>query len=310
MNVLITGATGFIGRRLVTRLRAGGHTIHALTRDAGMASKALPNVEVHTWQPGRLVDVGLVRRMDAVVNLAGETVNGRWSRDKKARIMDSRVQGTRALVDAINASGAPKVLVNASAVGVYGDRGDDVLTESSGPGEGFLKEVVTRWEEEARVAERSGSRVVIMRFGIVLGPEGGAMQKLLPLAKMGVSGPLGSGKQWWPWVHIDDLTKAVEVALTRDISGVFNVTAPHPTRQKEFAATLGKVLQRPAVLPAPAFALRLIQGEFADELLFSKRAVPQHLLDTGFFFQYPELEGALRHLTGKEERVENVPAHA
>ncbi len=240
MKVLITGATGFIGQRVTHRLQASGHTVLGLTRNPERAMKAVPGIEFHQWEPGRPVSADLMREVDAVVNLAGESVNGRWTREKKARIMDSRVQGTRSIVDAINAAGTPKVLVNASAVGVYGDRGDDVLTESSKPGEGFLKEVVMRWEEEAQVAGQSGSRVARLRFGIVLGPEGGAMQKLLPLAKMGVSGPLGSGKQWWPWVHVDDLTAAIETALTQDLSGVFNVTAPQPMRQKQFASRSGQ----------------------------------------------------------------------
>jgi hypothetical protein len=270
----------------------------------------LPGVELHRWEPGQPLSVELVRIADGIVNLAGESVNGRWSGAKKARIMDSRVLGTRSIVQAIGAAGPPKVLVNASAVGVYGDRGDEVLTETSGPGEGFLKDVVLRWEDEARVAEGNGSRVALMRFGIVLGPEGGALQKLLPLAKLGVSGPLGSGEQWWPWVHVDDVTSAIETALMQDVRGVINVSAPQPLPQKEFASVLGKIVHRPALLPAPAFALRLIQGEFADELLFSKRVMPEYLLDHGFVFEHPELEEALRHLVSKEAKLENIPAHA
>jgi uncharacterized protein (TIGR01777 family) len=310
MNVLITGATGFIGQRVVMRLQAGGHKVHALTRDPAKASECLPGVELHQWWAGSPVAPTLLDQVDAIVNLAGESVNGRWSTSKKAEIRDSRVQATRAIVEAIEAAGAPKVLVNASAVGVYGDRGDSLLTETAGPGAGFLKDVVLAWEVEARKAERTGSRVALLRFGIVLGAEGGAMQKLLPLAKLGVSGPLGSGKQWWPWVHVDDLTRAIEMALLRDLRGVFNVTAPCPVPQKEFASVLGKAVGRPALLPAPAFALRLIQGEFADELLFSKRVLPQRLLDEGFQFDYPELEGALSQLLGRGIKVENVPAHA
>jgi uncharacterized protein (TIGR01777 family) len=310
MKILMTGATGFIGQRLVDRLQHGGHTVTALTRDVAMASKTMPGVTFEAWMPGEALKPGLAETADAVINLAGETVNGRWTAAKKARILASRVEGTRVLVDAINASGTPKILINASAVGFYGDRGDEVLTESSAPGEGFLRHVVEAWEAEALRAEAGGSRVAIMRFGIVLGPEGGAMQKLLPLTKLGVSGPLGSGKQWWPWVHVDDVTKAVETALAREMSGVFNLTSPEPARQKQFASTMGKVLHRPAFLPAPEFALRLTQGEFADELLFSKRVMPQRLLDAGFRFQYPDLEEALRHLVGKEAKLENVPANA
>ncbi len=310
MKVLITGATGFIGRRLVQRLQAGGHTVLGLSRNPDRATKSVPGVEFYAWEPGKPVTVDLVRDVDAIVNLAGESVNGRWTGAKKARILDSRVQGTRSLVQAIAAAGEPKVLVNASAIGVYGDRGDEKLTEQSPAGNGFLSEVVRQWESEALQAERTGSRVALLRFGIVLAPEGGALQKLLPLARMAINGPLGSGKQWWSWVHIDDLTAAIENALTTEVSGIFNVTAPEPLPQKQFAITLGHALGRPAFLPTPAFALRLIQGEFADELLFSKRVLPQRLTQAGFQFAHPELAGALAHLLGKETGVENVPAHA
>jgi uncharacterized protein (TIGR01777 family) len=296
MKVLIMGATGFIGRRLIDHLQANGHAVAGLTRDPQAGARAVPDVEFHPWIPGKAIDSGLVKGADAIVNLAGENVSGRWSSVKKAHILDSRVDSTRALVGAMAGAGGPGVLINASAVGVYGDRGDEVLTESSAPGAGFLKDVVMRWEEEARRAERFGARVVLMRFGIVLGTEGGALQKLLPMAKLGISGPLGSGRQWWPWVHVNDLTGAVEAALVGDLEGVFNVTAPEPMRQRQFASALGAVLRRPALLPAPAFALRLLQGEFADELLYSKRVVPERLLAAGFRFEYPALEPALRNL--------------
>ena len=310
MKVLVTGATGFIGKRLAERLVREGHTVTGLTRNVEKATRISPGMAFEAWEPGEPLRPGLIDSVDAVVNLAGESVNGRWTAGKKARILESRVAGTRTLVDAINDAEEAKVLVNASAVGVYGDRGDAVLTEHSSPGEGFLKDVVLAWEAEARKAELGRNRVAVMRFGIVLGPEGGAMGKLLPLAKFGLSGPLGSGKQWWPWVHIDDLTSAISMALVHEMEGVFNVTAPQPVHQKEFAASLGHVLGRPAFLPAPAFALRLIQGEFADELLFSKRVMPQRLLGTGFNFLFPELEPALVHVVSKEPQLEDVPAHA
>ena len=310
MRVLISGATGFIGRRLVHRLTDSGHELTALTRDVTRATKMLPGVTFNQWNPGEALPAGLIDSVDAVVNLAGESVNGRWTKAKKDRILSSRVEVTRAIVDAMDATRDPKVLINASAVGIYGDRGDDVLTETSPAGEGFLKDVVVRWEDEARRAAAGGSRVAIMRFGIVLGPEGGALQKLLPLAKLGLSGPVGSGKQWWPWVHVDDLTKSIEEALGHEMSGVFNITSPQPVRQREFASVLGKVVHRPSFLPAPEFALRLAQGEFADELVFSKRVMPAHLMDMGFHFDHVELESAFRHLLNKEKKRANVPAHA
>ena len=310
MKVLMTGATGFIGRHVAARLRAGGNSVIGLTRSPDRASKMFPEIEFHPWDPGKLVPPELVGAADAVVNLAGESVNGRWTDQKKARIMDSRVEITSAIVAAMSASRSAPTLVSASAVGVYGDRGDFELTELSPPGEGFLKEVVTRWEAEAWGAERLGSRVAILRLGIVLGRDGGAMEKLLPLARLGINGRLGSGEQWWPWVHIDDVAAAFEAALVQEMRGVFNVTSPEPVQQKRFASVLGKVIGRPSFMPAPAFAVRLVRGEFADEVLFSKRVRPQALLESGFAFRYPELEEALNHLTGKERELENLPAHA
>ena len=309
MNVLVTGATGFIGNRLTESLTSHGHQVTALTRSPEKAAARTPGIDFVRWNPGEPVPSDAVANADAIVHLAGESVNGRWSDAKKARIMDSRVQGTRALAGAIAKTGA-KVLVSTSAVGYYGDRGDELLTEQSAPGNGFLMEVTRRWEEEALAAEKSGARVAILRFGIVLGPEGGALGKMLPLAKFGINGPLGSGKQWWPVVHIDDVVKAIEAAISRDYTGVYNLVAPQPVRQKDFASTLGRIIGRPSILPTPAFALRLVQGEFADEILFSKRVVPERLLASGFEFDHPDLEEGLRHLLAKERKREDVPAHA
>jgi uncharacterized protein len=311
MNVLITGATGFVGKRLVASLLAHGHTVIGLTRSPEKATSRIKGVQFLRWSPGEPVPQDAVRTADAIVSLAGESVNGRWRAAKKARIMDTRVQGTRALVDAIAATGGSKVLVSTSAVGYYGDRGEEELTEASPPGNGFLTEVTRRWEEEAMAAERHDARVVILRFGIVLGPEAGALGKMLPLAKMGINGPLGSGQQWWPVVHVDDVVRSIEAAIMRkDYSGVYNVVAPEPVRQRDFASTLGRVIGRPSVFPTPAFVLRMVQGEFADEILFSKRVLPQRLLDAGFEFDHPNLEAALRDLLKKEAKLEDVPAHA
>jgi len=311
MNVLVTGATGFVGRRLVASLLEQGHAVTGLTRSPEKATSRVKGVQFLGWNPGEPVPPDAVRAADAIVSLAGESVNGRWSEAKKARIMDTRVQGTRALVDAIAAAGGNKVLISTSAVGYYGDRGDEVLTESSAPGEGFLMEVSRRWEDEATASERHGTRVAILRFGIVLGPEGGGLGKMLPLAKMGINGPLGSGRQWWPVIHIDDVVRAIEAALAHDnYRGVYNVVGPEPVRQKDFARTLGRVIGRPAVLPTPAFALRMVQGEFADEILFSKRVLPQRLLEAGFQFDHPDLEASLQNLLAKEAKREDVPAHA
>jgi uncharacterized protein (TIGR01777 family) len=310
MNILVTGATGFVGSRLTASLMRDGHHVTALTRSPEKAAERTKGIEFVRWNPGQPAPIDAVANADAIVNLAGESVNGRWSDAKKARIMDSRVQGTRALADAIATAGGNKVLVSTSAVGYYGDRGDELLTESSAPGNCFLMEVTRRWEEEALAAEKSGTRVAIFRFGIVLGPEGGALGKMLPLAKFGINGPLGPGNQWWPVIHVDDVVKGIEAAITRDYTGVYNLVAPEPVRQKDFASTLGRVIGRPSILPTPAFALRLVQGEFADEILFSKRVVPERLLSSGFKFEHPNLEKGLRHLLAKEQRREDVPAHA
>ena len=311
MNVLITGATGFVGTRLVHRLLEQGHSVTALTRSPEKAAARTRGVDFVRWDVGGQVPLDAVRKADAIVNLAGESVNGRWSNAKKARIMDSRVQGTRALVDAIAEAGGKKTLVSTSAVGFYGDRGDELLTESSPAGNGFLMEVTRRWEEEASAAEKSGTRVVIFRFGIVLGPEGGALGKMLPLARFAINGALGSGEQWWPVVHIEDVTKAIEVTLTHaGYSGIYNLVGPEPVRQKHFAGALGRVVERPAVLPTPAFVLRVVQGEFADEILFSKRVVPQRLLQAGFAFDHPDIEASLRDLLHKVAKREDVPANA
>jgi hypothetical protein len=238
--------------------------------------------------------------MDAVVHLAGETIAGRWTPEKKRKIYDSRVLGTRNLVEGLtrlDAQEKPKVLVSASAVGYYGDRGDERLTEEAPPSEGFLSKVCQDWEREARRAEELGLRVVRLRFGIVLGPGGGALQTMLPLFKLGLGGPLGSGRQWWSWVHLDDVVGLITFALENEaFSGAVNATAPNPVRQREFARTLGRVLRRPAALPAPAFALRLALGEFAGELLASTQAIPQKAQEMGYRFKYPELEGALRQI--------------
>jgi hypothetical protein len=304
MKVLVTGATGFLGRRLCERLHHEGHEIVALSRDPDRARERIPVLAgAHRWEaltaePPREAFEGL----PAVVHLAGETIAGRWTSAKKRKIYESRVDGTRYLVDGLaqlDADERPRVLISASAVGYYGDRGDELLTEDSPPGTGFLSKVCQDWQCEAQRAEEMGLRVVQLRFGIVLGRDGGALQTMLPLFKLGLGGPLGSGRQWWSWVHRDDVVGLIEFALqNEELSGSANATAPEPVRQKEFARTLGRVLKRPAVLPAPAFALKLALGEFANELLASTRAIPKRAHELGYHFEYPELEGALCQILG------------
>jgi len=312
MNILVTGATGFIGRRLTQRLREQGHRVSALTRDPSRAAKSNPYVDrFYPWRTESRPPHEAIETADAVINLAGETVNGRWSPAKKERIYNSRIDGTRNLVEELRMAKASKTLVSISAVGFYGDRGEEELTESSAQGEGFLAHVTEDWEAEALKAEAGGHRVVIMRLGIVLGPEGGAMQKMLPIFKVGGGGALGSGKQWWPWVHVDDVVSALITAAT-DSSwrGVFNLTAPEPVREREFATVLGSAVHRPAFMPVPAFMLRLIQGEFADEILFSKRVLPKRLEQAGFAFSYPDIQSAMNELVRREAKGAAVPTRA
>jgi uncharacterized protein len=296
MRILVTGATGFVGGRLCELLRSEGHQVVALTRDTSAAKSRLPTLEAaHFWHarsgpPPREAFDGV----DGVVNLVGEPVVGRWTEAKRQAIRDSRVIGTENLVEGIvKASPPPKILVSASAIGFYGDRGDEELTEDSKPGDDFLADTCQRWEAAANLARVHGVAVVTPRIGIVVGPGGGALQAMLTPFKLGAGGPLGSGKQWWSWIHRDDLAGLILFLLGRSYDGVVNATAPNPLRQKDFARVLGAVLHRPAFMPAPAFALKIVLGEFSSELLSSKRVLPKNTLAAGYRFQYPDLRPAL-----------------
>lgn len=309
MKVLLTGATGFIGARVAEVLTEKGHIVTGLSRDPeSAASRAAAVRRFYRWDVKDLPPQEALIEADAVVNLAGETVNGRWTGAKKQKILDSRIDATANLVAAMVRGGRPKILINGSAVGYYGDRGDETMTEASSKGEGFLAGVVDQWEREAMKAEAAGIRVAVVRTGIVLGPNGGALKPLLPLFAIGAGGPVGSGKQWWPWVHRDDVANAIDFLISNPVGGIFNLTAPTPVRQKDFASALGKVVHRPSFLPAPAFAIRLLQGGFADEILFSKRAAPSRLQEAGFVFTYPDLEPALRQVLDKGAARANAPA--
>jgi uncharacterized protein (TIGR01777 family) len=299
MKVLITGVTGLVGAALGKTLQASGHRVVGLSRNGPEARARLPWLEqAFSWDlmagapPPEAFD-----GVDAIVHLAGEPVAGRWTAPKRERIAESRVTGTRNLVRGLEeASPRPKVLVSASALGYYGNRGDDVLTEAAGPGNDFLANVCVRWEEEAVHAEGFGTRVVRLRSGHVLSPKGGALRPLVMLAKWGLSGPLGSGQQWWPWIHLDDAVGLQVHALENDIHGAVNVVSPEPVRQKEFAQAMGRVLHKPAVLPAPSLALKLILGQFSSELLSSRRLASEAALASGYQYRFPTLEPALRHL--------------
>ncbi len=296
-TLLITGATGFLGRRLCEIASQAGHTLVALSRDPKGAQQRVPHLtKAFSWDS--LSEA--LQGCEAVINLAGESVAGRWTDAKKRSIRESRIEGTRNLVSALSQiSSRPKVLISASAIGYYGDRGDETLTEDSTPGSDFLAQVCQEWESEAAKAEALGVRVVCLRIGLVLGPDGGALRAMLPIFRLGLGGPLGSGQQWWSWVHRDDVVGALLYALEReDLRGPLNVTAPQPVRQKEFSQTLGRLLRRPAFLPAPAFALKIALGEFSRELLSSKRVLPQRLQQAGYSFRFAALEPALRDILG------------
>jgi uncharacterized protein (TIGR01777 family) len=298
MKALVTGASGFVGPRL---LRLLDRPV-VLSRNPDRARRAIGPLagSVIRWDPAQgPPPPEAFEGVDVVMHLAGESVaEGRWTAAQKARIRDSRVLGTRHLVQGIaQASARPRTLVSASAVGFYGDRGEEELTEAAAPGRDFLADVCVAWEEEALAARRLGVRVVTARTGIVLGAGGGALAKMLTPFKLGGGGPLGSGRQWMPWIHVADLARLyVHAAETSAIDGPMNAVAPHPVRNSEFTRALARQLRRPAFLPAPYFGLRLLFGEFAQVLFASQRVVPQVAIDTGFVFQFPEIAAALKEI--------------
>ena len=296
MKITISGASGLIGRRLLKTLGAEGHTLHVLSRHAGTN---LPGgVRLSPWDPTRgEPPAESLRDADAVIHLAGEPVAQRWSEEVKRRIRESRVTGTRNLVEALKKlSRPPGVLVCASAIGYYGSRGDEILPETATPGSGFLPEVCVAWETEARAAEALGMRVVTMRTGIVLDSRGGALARMLPPFRMGVGGKLGSGKQWMSWIHWQDLAALYHLALDQPVSGAVNGVAPYPVDNAEFTRTLAGALHRPAFLPIPGLALRVLFGEMAEVLLASQRVAPKAAESAGFPFRFPQLAPALADL--------------
>ncbi|PWB81781.1 MAG: TIGR01777 family protein [Candidatus Methylomirabilota bacterium] len=296
LRILVTGSTGFIGSALVPFLSANGHRVGRLIRTLPRKGKS-----EFQWGPETgFIDTAHLEGIDGVVHLAGENIaTERWTDEKKAKIRDSRVDGTRLLCDALaGLKQPPKVLVCASAVGYYGDRGDELLTEESEPGTGFLAGVCREWEAATTSAEQRGVRVVRLRFGMVLSPTGGAMARLLPPFKKGLGGVLGTGRQYVSWIALDDLLGVIAHALTTEVlQGPVNAVTPNPVTNREFTRTLGRLLGRFTIFPMPAAAAHLMFGELADELLLaSQRVQPTRLLATGYDFRYPELEGALRHL--------------
>lgn len=299
MHILVTGSTGLVGSTLVPFLRAEGHQVTRLVRSTPRPGEA----EVY-WDPmAKSVATPGLEGIEAVVHLAGETIAaGRWSPEKKMRIRNSRVQGTRVLCEALaQLIHPPQVLVSASAIGYYGDRGKQLLQEESRPGTDFLAEVCQAWEAATAPAAQAGIRVVQARLGIVLSPSGGALAQMLTPFNMGLGGVLGTGRQYMSWIALDDVVGILHHALlTSVLRGPVNAVAPHPVTNREFTKTLGRVLRRPTWFPLPSFMARVLFGEMADALLLASiRVEPARLGDTGYRFRYPELEGALRHVLGK-----------
>lgn len=299
MRVVVSGAGGLIGRPLVDSLVASGHEVRRLVRRAPRAADEI------AWDPAAgTLDRHALDGCDAVVHLAGESIaGGRWTAARRAAIRDSRVRSTRLLAEALASHARPpRVFVSSSAIGIYGDRGDAWLDETSAPGEGFLADVAREWEGAAAPAAAAGVRVAHPRTGLVLAGEGGALGAMLPLFRLGLGGPLGNGRQWWSWIALPDMVAALRHALERDeVRGPFNAVAPAPATCGAFARALGDALGRPAILPAPAFALRLVLGrDQADQLLLaSARVRPAVLERTGFSFAQPELGGAFRAVLGR-----------
>jgi uncharacterized protein (TIGR01777 family) len=296
VRYLITGASGFIGSKLVKTLLSQGHSVNYLgrKRSTSLDSRAA----FHCWNPGEKPPLNSVPTVDAIVHLAGEPVAQRWTREVKKRIYKSRVEGTRKLVSAIGElQHKPAALIAASAVGYYGDRGDEVLTEDSAPGKDFLAQLCVDWEHEAARAHEFGLRVARIRIGIVLGRDGGALKQMLMPFRLGIGGRLGNGRQWMPWVHVDDLLRLfVFAAENASIEGPLNGSSPEPVTNAEFTRHLARALHRPAIFPVPKFALKLALGELADFALASARVVPEASTRSGFKFAYPELGAAFETL--------------
>jgi len=292
MKVLVSGSHGLVGRAFIQSLLNRGDTVSRLVREAPSGSSDIE------WHPNqRQIDVARLGGFDAVVHLAGESIaSGRWTPEKKQKIRDSRINGTQLLSGALaNTSQPPAVFVCASAIGVYGDRGDEVLTEQSAPGNDFLADVCKQWEVSAQPAAEKGIRLVKARLGIVLDRDGGALAKMLPPFRMGIGGRIGDGKQWMSWIALADVVRALEFVIDkRELSGAVNFVAPNPVTNTTFTSALGNILGRPTFFPVPAFGARLAFGEMADALLLSSQRVePKRLNETGFNFRYANLNDAL-----------------
>lgn len=298
MKLLISGSHGVVGKALVKSLGTAEHEIFRLVRHAPNSDSEIE------WSPARYsIALARLEGFGAVVHLAGESIaSGRWDEEKKRKISESRHKGTKLLSDALaNLKHPPKTLISASAIGYYGNRGDELLTETSPPGDDFLAGVCVEWEKATALAAEKGIRVVNTRFGIILDSEGGALAKMLTPFRMGVGGKIGSGKQWMSWIALDDVVGGIEYVLaTKTVNGPVNFVSPNPNRNDEFTETLGRVLSRPTIFPIPAFGVRLVFGEMADALLLSSQRVePKALNEAGYKFSHSVLEAALKHVLAR-----------
>jgi uncharacterized protein (TIGR01777 family) len=298
VKITISGASGLIGRRLMKTLTTAGHAIHVLSRHAG--TNLPPGIKLSVWDPLKSQPPAESLDADAIIHLTGEPVAQRWTASAKQRIRESRVTGTRNLVQALaRLPRKPEVLICASAIGYYGSRGDEVLQETSAPASDYLAQVCQAWENEAQAAGPLGPRVVRVRIGVVLDPRGGALQRMLPPFRMGAGGRLGHGKQWMSWIHLEDLAALFQFALTHPVSGALNGVAPTPVINAEFTRTLAQAVHRPAIFPVPEFALKALFGEMSQVLLASQRVAPAAAEAAGFQFRFPQLAPALADLLRK-----------
>lgn len=301
MRIIITGGTGLMGTALAKSLIADQHEVIVLTRNPNRHSDLPPGVELVEWDAATAAGWGrYADGADAIVNLAGEGIaDGRWTADRKERIYTSRVNAGNAVMEAIRAAETkPKVLIQASGIDYYSQAGDEIITESAGPAGDFLGQVCFDWEASTAEAEQMDVRRCIIRTGIVLSNEGGAWPKIVLPFKLLAGGPIGSGRQYWPWIHMDDQVRAIRYLLKNDqCRGVYNLTAPNPLPNKEFAKRLGSAMGRPSLMPVPGFALKVLYGEMSILLLGGHRAIPKHLEDDGFLFEYPTAEQAFSELT-------------